>query len=75
MFQLQVEEEERLAKTKKSSRLMDNEADEEEESGAQAGLGDFGFGTGAAREGELEREALKVRADDFKNIVDELSDE
>ena len=67
-FQLQVEEEERRARAEKSNKsgLFDAEAEEEEEEGRQAGLGDFGFGGVTSREADDEREALKVRKDDFK---------
>ena len=41
----------------------------------QAGLEDFGFGTSKQREGDEEREALKMRRDDFKGIADDLSDD
>lgn len=76
-FQLQVEEEERRARAEKSNKsgLFDAEAEEEEEEGRQAGLGDFGFGGVTSREADDEREALKVRKDDFKNIVDQLDDD
>ena len=41
----------------------EEEAEEEEETGMQAGLEDFGFGTSKVREGDEERDALKMRAD------------
>jgi hypothetical protein len=75
LYQLQVEEEERRARGEKRGGLFDTEAEEEEETGMQAGLEDFGFGTSKVREGDEERDALKMRADDFKNIADDLSDD
>jgi hypothetical protein len=56
--------------------FFDDEAEEEEEEGAQAGLGDFGFGvTSKLRETEEEKEALKLRKGDLDHIVDSLSDD
>ena len=75
LYQLQVEEEERRARGEKRGALFDTEAEEEEETGMQAGLEDFGFGTSKQREGDEERDALKMRADDFRGIADDLSDD
>ena len=75
LYQLQVEEEERRARSEKRGGLFETEAEEEEETGMQAGLEDFGFGTTRQREGDEEREALKMRKDDFKGIADDLSDD
>ena len=75
LYQMQVEEEERRARNEKRGGLFDTEAEEEEETGMQAGLEDFGFGTSKQREGDEEREALKMRRDDFKGIADDLSDD
>lgn len=70
-----LEEERRERNAKKYSSLFDGEAEEEELVGLQGGLGDFGFGLPSVnKEAQEEMEALKIRKDDFDNIVDELSD-
>lgn len=74
MYRQMVEEEERREAQNKKSNFIEDGAEEDEEEGRQKGLNDFGFGTGA-RDVEDEREALKMRAGDFDNIVDDLSDD
>ena len=55
--------------------MFEEEAEEEEEEGIQAGLGDFGFGvTSRNKEIEDERRALMIQKGDLDHIVDELSD-
>nr|CCA20370.1 cleavage induced hypothetical protein [Albugo laibachii Nc14] len=62
--------------------FVESEAEEEEEENVLqiVGLGDFGFGvartmTQGEKEAEEERKALELQDDDFKGIVDELSDD
>ena len=58
--------------------LLDEEAEEEEEEAEVAGLGDFGFAVApkasGANGGEEEDEKVVADEDDFRNIVDDLSD-
>lgn len=56
-----------------SGKLVEGEAEEEEEVGRQAGLGDYFFGVPKSAEDD-EREALKLRAGDLEHIVDDVSD-
>lgn len=70
-FRAALEEEARMAKSHGRHSMVEDEAEEEEEEGMQAGLGDFGFGVVGKREDEAD--ALKLRKGDLDHIVDDLS--
>lgn len=53
---------------------MEDEAEESDEEGQVAGLGDFGFTRTAKDKDPDEDERVVADEDDFENIVDELSD-
>ena len=79
-YERMLEAEERFAKSDKASnRFLELDAEEEEETGLQAGLGDFGFGGANARQNDEERNALKATKEDMnwlrKNVVNELDEE
>jgi hypothetical protein len=75
-YRQQIIMEDRLARGNKKSALIEDEAEEDEEEGLQGGLDDYGFGS-LNKEKDMydEANALKMRANDFDHIVDDVSDD